>query len=102
CVDRQRDEEPEVDAGEVALLDERDGRNLPVRARHLLDDRAPDPPDRDAAPVLRGRGSRGRGTNVVLHDPPARTASAETDQLDADLPGQLPDTRERAHPPPRV
>ena len=96
-VDCQRDEEREVDTGEVALLDEGDGRDLPVRARHLLDDRAADTPDRDAAPVLCGRGSRGRGTNVVLHDPPARTAPAETDQLDAELPRQLPDGRRRAH-----
>ena len=96
-VDRQRYEKPEVDAGEVALLDEGDGRDLPVRARHLLDDRAADAPDRDAAAVLRGRGSRCRGANVVLHDPSAGTAPAETDQLDAELPGQLADGRRRAH-----
>ena len=48
-------------------------------------------------PSCRGRGSRRRGANVVLHDPPARTAPAETDQLDAELPGQLPDGRRRAH-----
>ena len=96
-VDRERDEKPDVDAAEVALLDEGDGRHLAVRARHLLDDRAADAPDRDAAPVLGGRGSRRGGANVVLHDPSARPAPAETDQLDAELPGQLPDGRRRPH-----
>src|SRR6188472_3078535 len=52
-VDCQRDEEGEVGPGEVALLDEGDGRDLAVRARHLFDDRAADPADRNTPPVAR-------------------------------------------------
>ena len=40
---RGRHEQAEVDAGEVAFLDERDGGDLTVRALDLLDDRPPDP-----------------------------------------------------------
>ena len=68
CPQRRRDEEVEVDAGEVALLDERHGRDLAVRALDLLDDRAPDAAHRHPAPFERGS----RGANVGLGDAAAR------------------------------
>ena len=49
--DRVGDEARDVEAGEVAFLDEGDGGDLAVGARHLLDDRPPDPPHGDAPPV---------------------------------------------------
>ena len=63
-----------------------------MRAGDLLDDRAADAPDRDAAPVLRGSDCR-RGADVVLDDSATGAASAEPHQLDAELLRQLPDGR---------
>ena len=65
---RGRDEEIEVDAGEVAFLDERHGRDLAVRALDLLDDRAPDAAHRHPPPLERS----GRGANVGLGHAAAR------------------------------
>ncbi len=49
---RHRDQAREVEAGEIALLDVRDGGNLPVRPREVLGDHAPHAPERDPAPLF--------------------------------------------------
>ena len=79
--ERGGDEQVEVDAGEVALLDERHGRDLAVRALDLLDDRPPDPAHGDAPPL---GGRRGRA-NVGLGHAPARTGSLDRRELDGEL-----------------
>ena len=83
---RRGNEKLPVDAGEVAFLDERDGGNLTVRALDLLDDRAPDPADRDAP--ARVRGERPGSMNVTLRDAPRRSAAADGEQVDPELPGK--------------
>ena len=49
CAERPGDERGQVDAREVALLDEGDRRHLAVGARHLLDDQAPHASHREYA-----------------------------------------------------
>ena len=96
-VDRERQEAGEVDTGEVAFLDEGHGGHLAMRARDLLDDRAPDASDGHAPTLLR-RSRRGRrAADVRLHDAPARAASREPDQLHPELSGELADGGRRAH-----
>ena len=80
----------QVDAGEVALLDERHGRDLAVRALDLLDDRAPDSPHRDASAL----GGRDGGTDVRLGHLAARTGAAYRREVDAEL-AREPVERER-------
>ena len=93
-VDRERHEQRDVDVGEVALLDERDRRDLAVGAGDLLDDRAADPADRDATPVA----GPGRGcADVRLLDPAARTGRVDADEVDAELSRQLPHGRRGPH-----
>ena len=70
---RRGDEKSEIDPGEVALLDEGDGRDLPVRAFDLLHDRTPDPAHGNAAPLKRGRGR----PDVGLGDATARACALQ-------------------------
>ena len=91
-VDRERHELREVDSAEVALLDERDGGDLAVGPRHLLDDRAPDPADRDASRIS-GSGC----PHVRLDDPSPGAGAAEADELDPELLRELPNARRRTH-----
>jgi hypothetical protein len=66
-VNRERHEEREVDPAEVAFLDEGDGRDLAVGARHLFDDRTADAADGDPPARARPRCC----AHVVLDDPAA-------------------------------
>ena len=91
-MDRERHELREVDSAEVALLDERDGGDLAVGPRHLLDDRAPDPADRDTSRIS-GSGC----PHVCLDDPSPGAGAAEADELDPELLRELPNARRRAH-----
>ena len=90
---RVRHEERDVEAGEVAFLDEGDRGNLAVRARHLLADHAADPAHGDPRPVRLARGS----LDVGLDDPAAGAASLEPQELDAEGAGQLADRGRGAH-----
>jgi DNA-binding CsgD family transcriptional regulator len=92
-VDRVRDEPAEIDAGEVALLNERHGRHLALRAAHLLDDCPPDASHRDTPPLARPR----RGAHVRLDDPPLWAAALDCEQVDAELLGKLTHGRCRPH-----
>ena len=73
---------------EVALLDERDSGDLPVRAREVLDDLPPHPAQRLAAPVrdfvlLQHKLFARRAPHVLLDDPAVRPCSAQRSQIDA-------------------
>ena len=72
----ERDEALEVDAGEVALLDPRHGRDL-VRARQVLEHLALDAAQLNALAFGRGRAA-GCGAHVLLGDPPLRTGARDT------------------------
>ena len=93
CADRVRHQERDVDAGEVALLDERDGGNLAVRARHLLADHAANAAHGNPGPVCLTCGS----LDVGLDDPTPGPAALESDELDAESPCELPHRRRGAH-----
>ena len=70
-VERERQEALRVEAGEIALLDERDGRDLTVRSGEVLDDLAA-----NASYWLPSALGRPRGrAHVVLRDAPSRPGS---------------------------
>jgi DNA-binding CsgD family transcriptional regulator len=92
-VDCVRDEPAEIDAGEVALLDERHRRHLALSAAHLLDDRPPDASHGDT-PSLARLGDR---AHVRLDDPPVGAASHDREEVDAELFRELAHGRCRPH-----
>ncbi len=76
-----RDEQLEVDAREVALLDERDRRDLPVGALDLLHDRATNPAHGDPAALAWADGS----PDIRLRHPPGGPRSGHRREVDAEL-----------------
>ena len=84
----ERHEPAEVDVGEVALLHERDRRNLLVRARESLDDLTPDPADGLPAPferlvLFRHKLLSTGAADIGLDDPPVRPGAAQRSQIHA-------------------
>ncbi len=91
---RERDEQLQVDAGEVALLDERHRGHLAVRACQVLGDLPPHPAQRLAAALRRSRRelvllqhylALSRASDVGLDDPPVRPRALQRGQIDAEL-----------------
>jgi len=80
--------------GEVALLDDRDRRNLAVGAREVLGDLAPDSPQR-LAPIALDRS--GPATDVFLRDPAAGASTPYRSEVHSQFLGDPPDERGRLH-----
>ena len=83
----ERHEPAEVDVGEVALLRERDRRNLLVRPRESLDDLAPDPADGlpalERLVLFQHKLLFTGAADVGLDDPPVRPGATQRSQIHA-------------------
>ena len=83
----ERHESAEVDVREVALLRERDRRNLLVRPRESLDDLAPDPADGlpafERLVLLQHKLLSAGAADVGFDDPPVRPGAAQRSQIHA-------------------
>ena len=97
CLDDRCNELLHVDRLEVALLDPGDGRDLPVRAGHVLGDDPTHAAQRLAATFLGRLTARpGRLAHVLLRDAPLRAGAGKAVDVDAELLGNLADERRRA------
>src|SRR5215218_6731334 len=95
---REGDEPPQVDVSEITLVDPRDRRDVAVCTRHVLGHQAADAAD-PLPPLARGRRSepRRRPADVVLGHSPLWPATGDRGEVDAELLGEAPDERRRAH-----
>ena len=83
----ERHESAEVDVREVALLRERDRRNLLVRPRESLGDLTPDPADGlpalERLVLLQHKLLSTGAADIGLDDPPVRPGATQRSQIDA-------------------
>ena len=86
-LEHERHEPAEVDVREVALLGERDRRNLLMRPRESLDDLAPDPADGlpafERLVLFQHKLGSAGAADVGLDDSPVRPGAAQRSQIHA-------------------
>src|SRR5204862_2551087 len=95
-LDDERDESLEIDTGEFAFLDPRNGGDL-VRARKVFEHLAAHTVELDALAVARSSATAGRRADVLFRDPPLRTGARDAPEVNPELGRNLPDERGRAH-----